>query len=257
MRVLANNMTSDSQHLHRQSFEHIEDFIIQPVSVTEEKELYGTFYDRLYQALQEGRLDFSVIAEKTGLKERRLREALLYRLTNEVIQLFGQKPGVCYVCQGRLYQPSTQEPLCLKCLNQTAHAAQSIPKPASLVKEVSGVDGAGEGSFVMISKPEYERMLKELDYYRQKYPEGARALELPTNQQLPPVASPDPEVDKNDVLAILNMDNDELPTVDDWDLVALGIDNNATEADSAVDQLLHAYSNHEPLRHFGFKRIKR
>ena len=81
-------MTTEQSHYLRKPFEDLEDFIAQPVSLTEEKELYSTFYERIHPVMRDGQLDYAFVSEFTGLKERKIREVLQYRLTGEVLQLF-------------------------------------------------------------------------------------------------------------------------------------------------------------------------
>ena len=58
------------------------------------------------------------MAERLGLRERRVRECMLFRLSSgAVMQLFGLRKGFCFVCEGRLFTPETPEPVCLRCLN--------------------------------------------------------------------------------------------------------------------------------------------
>jgi hypothetical protein len=79
------------------------------------KSRYNSCYNRLYPLLKGGRLDFTLLAEKTGFKERRIREMLWFRLgAGEVRQLFGLREHVCYLCGKPV--PVPKEPLCLSCL---------------------------------------------------------------------------------------------------------------------------------------------
>jgi hypothetical protein len=79
------------------------------------KSRYNACYNRLYPLLKGGRLDFTLLAEKTGFKERRIRETLWFRLgAGEVRQLFGLREHVCYLCNKPV--PVPKEPLCLVCL---------------------------------------------------------------------------------------------------------------------------------------------
>lgn len=80
-----------------------------------EKNQYTACYNRLYPLLKGGQLDFPLLAEKTGFKERRIREMLQFRLgSGEVRHLFGLREHVCYLCDQPV--PIPKEPICLPCL---------------------------------------------------------------------------------------------------------------------------------------------
>ncbi len=85
------------------------------ITVPDQKSSYTLFYNRLYQLLKTGSLDFAEIAQKIGFRERRIRDTLLFRLgSGEVRQLFGLESGFCYLCMGPVLLP--KEPMCLVCL---------------------------------------------------------------------------------------------------------------------------------------------
>jgi hypothetical protein len=76
---------------------------------------YTACYNPLYALIKENKLDFGALAQQMGMKERRLREAFLFRLgSGEVRQLFGYRPGWCYLCQDPV--DIAQEPICFPCL---------------------------------------------------------------------------------------------------------------------------------------------
>jgi hypothetical protein len=140
---------------------------------------YNYYYDRIYPFLKEGKLDFPRLAAKTGLKERRIRETLLFRLsTGEVMQLFGRKDGFCYICGYKSHSPANKEPVCISCLKsldtaiQEAHLAGiSLQSKKQTVTESPGLPEAAELPAFQSNVPpaEPDPMMKELERYRQMF----------------------------------------------------------------------------------------
>lgn len=123
----------------------LEEFAIRPKSRDEERELYAGFYERLYEYFHKGRIDFSYLADRLGLRERRIRECLMFRLSSgEVMQLFGLKKGVCFVCETRLFSRETPEPVCLRCLNafekllEEQYGKMTVPNPEFRGRFITG-----------------------------------------------------------------------------------------------------------------------
>jgi hypothetical protein len=153
----------------------------------EEKGKYNALYNRLYPALKMGTLNFPEMAEKTGFKERRIRETLLFRLSSgEVMQLFGLRIGICYFCGVQVQ--NRKEPLCIPCLEKIEIASQAEPESKAIDEPVNPetetvststpVSNAptaatktitiAEGD-MLVHRREYEQMIQELLQYRALY----------------------------------------------------------------------------------------
>lgn len=100
-----------------------------------EKEQYACYYNYLFSLIQENRLAVEKVAKRTGLKERRLDEALAFRLKrgNRAGQLFGHKDSQCYVCNARSQSTTNREPICLRCLQLVEKACMEIEEDEALL----------------------------------------------------------------------------------------------------------------------------
>lgn len=243
----------------------------------EDKEHYNYYYNRIYPLVKEGKIDFHKVAEKTGYKERRVRETLLFRLTTgEVLQLFGKKDGFCYICSRRMPGVGNKEPMCLSCLQSVDTAIQELhlsgltlesqakPNRSQRTEEEHAADfktlhipkeepakpaqahpSENRPSADWVPRAQYEAAVRELDRYKTHYgpmqPVEEPAVAEDESVQATPEAAAAPEpVVNDDFLKILSMDDKDLPP-DSQDLTDL------------ADALS---GNHEPIRHFGFQRLK-
>jgi hypothetical protein len=99
-----------------------------------ERKKYHALYNRIYPMLLKSTFDFAEVADVAGLKQRRMRDALLFRMAlGEVVQLFGHKPGSCYLCGTSIRGFYRQEPFCIFCLRSIDVAISSLyPTEAEL-----------------------------------------------------------------------------------------------------------------------------
>jgi hypothetical protein len=245
-------------------------------------EQYHYYYDRIYPLLKEGKLDFPRIALKTDLKERRIRETLLFRLTSgEVMQLFGRKNGFCYICGYKTHSPSNKEPVCLSCLKcldtaiQEIHIAEiveqqksqntfEVPAITDLPHLLEPQDGEFQQSppepvnIEMITKTEYEQAAQELERYRKIFGplpsiESAVSLEpvaetiavVESAESEPEVSEPTPEVMENNEVLEYESEIDPL-------FKMLKMDDRDVPSEVSVADLFSS----APIRHFGFHRQK-
>lgn len=116
------------------------------IVVPNQKSSYTTLYNRLYQLLKTGALDYGMLAQKTGFKERRIRDMLLFRLgSGEVRQLFGLQPGQCFLCSAPVLLP--KEPMCLSCLEQIDACHPAVVKAIEAEKP-SETDSSAPAKFL-------------------------------------------------------------------------------------------------------------
>jgi hypothetical protein len=140
----------------------------------EEQARYTHFYNQLYPRLKDTQFDFHQVADKTGFKERRIREILLYRLSSgEIMQLFGRRVGVCYICHSKM--ETRKEPVCLRCLQSLDIAIKELyPEPfvlvdtSDLTQPLAMLEGY-KPEILSIPRQEYEQLLHENQYYRNLY----------------------------------------------------------------------------------------
>lgn len=250
------------------------------------QEEYSYFYNRIYPLVKAQQIDYAQLAQQIGRKERRIREALLFRLgSGDVLQLFGRRDGFCYVCSCRIRtSQKSKEPICVTCLQSIDQALThlypavnaaddetlaDLSPSAAPTSEASppaiacndGALGATSGppptaSLVMVPQPEYDTLLQELEHYRQQYGPlspasgtaqsstgGSLRVDPGLLAQRPEAgAAPAPLGSETEaLLAILDLDDTDVslhaPFLPD------------------VQSLLHA-DTPEPLRHFGFQRLR-
>jgi len=100
-----------------------------------ERKKYHALYNRIFPHLQKQDFDFAEVADVTGLKERRIRDALVSRLAlDDMVKLVGHNPGSCYVCGSRIRGAYTQEPFCMSCLGAVDTAISSLYPPEQSAK---------------------------------------------------------------------------------------------------------------------------
>ena len=224
-----------------------------------EKERYTDYYNRIYPLLKEGKLDFPMMAERTGFKERRIREALLFRLTaGEVLQLFGKQDGFCYLCNNRLLGLN-KEPFCLSCLEKITVVGQetqlAVRTGLTGKKERPDTEPDVSSNVVMTSynpvwvsqsvdedseiDEKYAALMAELNHYKQTYgPIGPNAPDGAASE--PPTKATQPEGTRKDAFL-------DVLELDDWDLSASGtIPEAEVEPPFSLDT----------IRQFGFQRQK-
>lgn len=249
-----------------ENLENLDQFIIRPVSRTEEKELYAGFYERIYPAVQSILVDYAELAHRSGLKERRIREVLLYRLSGEVPQLFGCEKGICYVCREGLYRRETTEPICLACLQKIDRAMEDSglyqailagKKPTDEEKHFPETrqpdlpdEFTEDGTMEMIPRAEYDRLVRELDLCKQTIVELGGTLPTGMAHEITWIETSTPEESnlrqtsepviplEAEFLSILDLPDNEIPT--EW-------------MDGVTPPEVRSI---EGLRHYGFKRLK-
>lgn len=237
------------------------------------QEQYNYFYDRIYPLLKEGKLDFPRIAAKSGYKERRIRETLLFRLTSgEVIQLFGRKDGFCYICGYKTHSHANKEPVCLTCLKsldnviQEIHSAEISQRAEKLAKspvpeelplpeiepfEEIVVEPRAE-EMEMVPRAAYNALLKQLDQYQVKYGPLPSIVsgEMPSGEaQLAEVTSAASSIEPDaETLEIV-------PEVDPL-LKMLKLNDQDVQVEPIESDALPELFGSGPIRHFGFQRVK-
>jgi hypothetical protein len=118
------------------------------IVVPNQKNSYTTLYNRLYQLLKTGALDYTLLAQKTGFKERRIRDMLLFRLgSGEVRQLFGLQQGLCFLCSAPVLLP--KEPMCLSCLERIDACNPPALKSADALAKATEGDSSTSDKFVL------------------------------------------------------------------------------------------------------------
>lgn len=234
-------------------------------------EQYQYYYDRIYPLLKEGRLDFHRIAEKANLKERRVRETLLFRLgSGEVMQLFGGKDGYCFTCDCRIQSAAIKEPLCIGCLRlidkviqeTSASVQEKTPMPQDPANKVPFMETA---SLMEETVPRalYEQALQELERYRERY----GPIPQVESQDFLPSIPPDEETDAESraVDPVLE-DSTETKHPDEPEQSELTLsfpDDDpffemlALEDEKVIAEISEAFLfSKDPIRHFGFQRMK-
>lgn len=101
-----------------------------------EKEQYVAIYNYLQPLVKEERFQYEEVGKRTGFREKRIQDALNFRLVPnpKQTQLFGQRVGSCYLCTGPILTQGDKEPLCLKCLNIIEVACLEITEDEALLK---------------------------------------------------------------------------------------------------------------------------
>jgi hypothetical protein len=248
-------------------------------------EQYHYYYNRIYPLLKEGKLDFHRIAGKTNLRERRIRETLLFRLTSgEVMQLFGCKTGFCYICGCKTYSPSNKEPVCINCLKTLDTAIQEIHMadiaeqqkkqttyeiPAlEAFPQFDDVKTTGEKNLQSsspirdsgqesVSRLQYEQLMQELTRYRELFGPLPSLESVPSTEQSPAEPEP-PEAQDLDIETIDLPEESLQPYQSEIDplLKMLALDDKEVMPETIDLQLIPQAFSKEPLRHFGFQRLK-
>ena len=211
------------------------------------KEQYNYFYNRLYPLLRDGKIDFAQVASRTGFKERKIRETLMFRLTaGEVRQLFGKKDDQCYLCSTAM--SGSKEPLCLPCLQALDTCVHEIHLHAPSVPPKSREEGHPEPQSSQsdaVPRSEYEALKRELSQYKSG---GGGSEPSDIDQQIAermhnPSANRarykaiSPQHTAESVLNILKLDGDDLPMED-------------IDFEEAIQ------ARNVPIRQFGFQRLK-
>lgn len=240
-----------------------------PQNTVQEKALYTRFYDNIYAAMTVSGIDYDAIAERAGLPQRRLRECLIFRLgTGEIRQLFGAMPGICYVCKDSLFNPQSQEPLCLSCLQRVdmvLHQQQekADQTPSDNIPNASDLPMITETLYnTLLSR--FQRLNDVVQRFSEQYPDLAEAVKLEclseevTHSQLSSDVERETLTDDeddhpqsgNEVLDILNNNHDQFDDVFELlDAYALNLEQQALPTG--------VLSGRDAIRHFGFKRLKR
>ncbi len=242
---------------HRQVLTALDGLIAKPANPEEEKELYNSYFEKIYDAITHNKMDYSMVANITGLKERRVRECLLYRLgSGEVLQLFGLEQGFCYVCRGELPRRDCKEPMCLTCLQAVDSALISLGQSdASSERSEHKMTRVSGEITNMITDDDYQQMIHELSPTQKQArlenrhdpstthtitennePKVARLEDA--DSTLPALPSHAHSSKENEVLQLLAMNDDAAMAIYNTDL-------NAVLADTDPNA---------PVRHYGFKR---
>jgi hypothetical protein len=231
------------------------------VKEQEQQAQYNKHYQLIAPLLDKGCLDFKLIARETGLKERKIRDTLLSRLTTgDMIQLFGYKEGICYICGTRMRGNFTQEPLCLLCVEVIGskikdlyppEVQETLPLPS---REISPREEGIPG----VSKEQFEALLSEVHRYRDKYGPIEPPVEEPpllTIRHEPACSAEEQETETAEEAESAETTQDA-PSCDVFEL--LHIDENSEEAVGAQEKMPSATqsASGEPIRHFGFQRLK-
>lgn len=232
---------------------------------------YTRHYSQINPLLQGGKLDFRRISERAGLKERKVREVILFRLLpDNMVQLLGRKEGVCFICSKKFQETGFQEPLCLTCLGMISmtigelypdgwesndlSSAASAPAPP----KAAGTTESAEPTEPMIPWGQYETALQEINQYRDQYGvlESARdkaetevAIDAPQDamESAPAFTEMNPSEPASEGIPLETVTRHEAPN----DVLhLLNLD------DSPEDDFAFAETFHEPIRHFGFQRSK-
>lgn len=212
----------------------------------EEQERYAACYDRIYPLLREGQFDFAAVAKQAEIKERKVREILLFRLTpGDMMQLIGRKEGICYLCATRLRGIHNKEPLCLLCLKNITAAVEKVyssePPTSPLAAPISTelISNTDED---MVPRSQYEAVLQEVNRYRDKY----GPLEMPSE-------APSPML-QEDAAALCAASPSESQESEDPLLNVLGISDS--EEPEEPNPLQHTDASSKPIRHYGFQRVR-
>jgi hypothetical protein len=125
-------MSSDELQQKLMSLKAQREQTAQPIDprVELERKKYFALYSRIFPNLQRPGFDFADVADAAGVKERRLRDALVSRLAlDDMVHLVGHHPGACYVCGSRIRGFYTEEPFCMDCLSAVDTAISSLYPP--------------------------------------------------------------------------------------------------------------------------------
>lgn len=145
------------------------------------REQYELFYRQIFPILEKNTMNFKNIAEQTKLKERRIRETLLYRLIpDNSIQLIGYTAGYCYVCSNSMQSSTAQEPLCLSCLESIHGAIQNLYPSKSDIS--GGADNPISGTGIT-SALDSDRIAKTLDSILEATSDGLETSNYPPNTE--------------------------------------------------------------------------
>lgn len=226
------------------------------IKAQEQQEQYNKHYQRMLSLLNEGLLDFKLIAKETGLKERKVRDTLLSRLTSsDMIQLFGHKEGICYICGTRMRGNFTQEPLCLLCIETIGSKVKELYPPEVKAaapapsREISTTETpAAISSIETVPKEEFEAILNEVHRYRDKY----GPMDSP-----PPEDTPDSSMQDMDLEAENTKPPEaKIPSADAFEILHIEEGTDDSEETLSQDPKANQSSPSEPIRHFGFQRLK-
>jgi hypothetical protein len=260
----------------------------------EQREIYENHYQRIYPLLTAGELDFTQLAKQTGLKERKIRDTLLSRLAHDdLIQLFGHKEGICYICASRMRGNFTHEPLCIPCIETIGQAIIELyPAQQNMISTVAipqitvpsnSTPSSDSNSNVlpampletpappfpqeeMVSKTLFDAAQRELQRYRDKYgpldddlldddeADHIDLLDDPSNQ-LGELSTQEEETSPEPPKSTFGQTmRDILEAEDDSD--ELAEINHVTISPNDLPKTNDATSQTEPIRHFGFQRLK-
>lgn len=129
---------NDAQRINQQLASRLGAIKAPSISDTQEsweKEQYAAVYSYLQPLVKEDRFQYDEVGRRTGFREKRVQDALTFRLnpSPKQTQLFGQRVGSCYLCTGSILTQGDQEPLCLKCLNIIEAACLEIAEDEALL----------------------------------------------------------------------------------------------------------------------------
>lgn len=263
-----------------------------------EKEQYACYYNYLFPLLKEARLPIDKIAKRTGLKERRIEEVLTHRLKlgGKSGQLFGHRESNCYVCNARMSSLTSQEPICIRCLQLIEKASLEIEEDEALLRlstaattqaeDETATTGTKalpevvtspqtpvaeeakptEAALPVLSEPEnaieqMRSMQQELNAYRQHFgplPQPATPISE-TTQALAETSSPEEAPTKPLSEPPAPPVSEALSNETEQLLQILYVDDKdlAKEATELSDLIAQILPhNNAPLRHFGFQRPK-
>jgi hypothetical protein len=201
----------------------------------------------------------------------------LFRLTTgEVLQLFGKKDGVCYICSRRLFSATTKEPMCLNCLqaldtviqelyladlgDASAHRYNDTEKPGEFPEYerdgepfeqapelVEPLPATGD----WVPREQYEALVTEVNAYRQKYGPLETPTKLMSSEPFPGAGSP-----LDDSFAPESLASSSAPASVAAFLDILKLPDRDIPLDPAAMKELANLATNEPLRHFGFQRMR-
>ncbi len=227
----------------------------------EERGMYDFYYQKITPRLRE--LNFRYIARQTSLDEKRLEQALEYRLGGDESGDVSLKRSVCNVCGKRQDNLESPEPICVKCLDLVLKLIErderafinaeqrdervvlgppevdvlQYPASQGRMTHISPAQCLGE----TVSRALYEEALQKLAMYEESFGPlpsvgGAENADDSTLRSLLSSSKESEEVlmilDQKDEEIVLN--KDEMQTL-----------NTA-----------HLYLKENKRRHYGFKRIE-
>lgn len=244
---------------------------------------YTRLYSEINPLVQGGKLDFRKIAERSGLKERKIREVLLSRLIpHNSVELVGHRAGFCFICSARIKETSFPEPLCITCLSMITRTIEDLYPPeqhavASILSEGASADQKAEP---MIPWEQYESILQEVTQYRQKYglleaetivtmtptqPSGDMPLDCRMDHNTVPADEPPTDLTEQDIEHPFQHDNEPenqdspsdtvtSPKSPNNDVMRL-LNSDETESEEGETLPINQPSS-GPMRHFGFQKAK-